>query len=139
MRRLATVVAISVAAACGAHRGGDTPPRCAPPMAVPAGFRVTAAFADPYPDRIASRTSLAGPDGRLLHRFAGVPGDIGEGLRPAGSVALAAGGRARLLGRGTVWALTWTTAGPCGARAILGSGFRRVAFLATLRRAGLLA
>ncbi|MFM8943798.1 MAG: hypothetical protein ACKOI0_00810 [Actinomycetota bacterium] len=106
---------------------------------MPSGFRVTAAFSDPYPDRVASRTSLVDDAGRLLHRFAGVPGEIGEGLRSAGSIALASGGEARLLGRGRVWALAWTAAGPCGERAVLGAGFRRRAFLEALRGVGLLA
>lgn len=138
MRRAAVILTIAVAS-CGAQRDGEAPPRCTPPMPVPAGFRVTAVFADPYPDRIASRTSLEGPGGRLLHRFAGVPGEIGEGLRPVGDVALAGGGSARLLGRGRVWAAVWSVDGPCGERAVLGAGFRRRGFLAVLRRAGLLA
>ncbi|MFM7719109.1 MAG: hypothetical protein ACKO8G_06425, partial [Actinomycetota bacterium] len=116
------------------------PPPPPPPFPVPEGFVVADSFADAYPDRIATRSTLEDDRGRTLTRFAGLEGEFGEGLPLADdAVALASGGTARLLGSQRVWALVWRTDGPCGAKAAFAGGFRRGAFLRVLREMGVLA
>lgn len=138
MRRLAAAFLVSTVVGCGGQRGGE-PPRCPPPMPVPAGFSITADLVDPFPDRIATRSSLADARGRELHRFSGLEGEFGEGLPLVeASVPLVDGSTARLLGSGRVWALVWRADGPCASRAVFASGFRRGALARVLEEVGIL-
>jgi hypothetical protein len=126
---------LAVAAACvGSGRGGaetspSGPPTCEVRFTVPAGFRVTESFEDPYPDHVGVRMGFRDPRRRELHYFAGIPGEFGEGLPLGRRVAVTTGEQARLLGEGDVWVLAWETSGPCAAHAVLGRDFTREEFL----------
>ena len=138
MRRLAAASLAATLLGCGGQRGGE-PPRCPPPIPVPAGFTVTADLVDPLGDRVATRSGLADARGRELHRFSGLEGEFGEGLPLVdASVLLADGSTARLLGSGRVWALVWRVDGPCASRAVFASGFRLRALLRVLEEVGTL-
>ena len=145
MRRgaiLAIVVAVSVAAgACApaapAHEGDDEALTCEAGFSTPPGFHATESLEDPYADHVGIRLGFADDDGRELHYFAGIPGEFGEGLPAAGTVAAGIGVGAVLQGSETTWVLSWRTPGPCGVRAVLGSGFGKEEFLGTLERAGI--
>ena len=115
----------------------DAIPTCEPGFATPAGFRQTEAFEDPYADHVGIRLGFESDDGRGLHFFAGVPGAFGEGLPVAGTIEAAGGIEGTVQGSGLTWVLTWRAPGPCGIRAVLGSGFTKGAFLDTLERAGI--
>ena len=115
----------------------DDIPTCEPGFATPHGFRQTEVFEDPYVDHVGIRLGFTSDDGRELHFFAGIPGEFGEGLPVAGSVEAAGGIEGSLQGSATTWVLTWRAPGPCGIRAVLGSGFAKSAFLDTLERAGI--
>jgi hypothetical protein len=43
-----------------------------------------------------------------------------------------------LQGSGDTWVLSWRAPGPCGVRAVLGSGFTQRSFLETLERTGII-
>jgi hypothetical protein len=113
------------------------PPACETGFTPPEGFAQTDSFTEPYADHLGVRQGFEDDRGRELHVFAGIPGEFGEGLPPGGSVTVATGESAALLGRDQVWALVWDTEGPCSARAVLGNGFGRVEFVDSLREAGI--
>ena len=114
------------------------PPVCDSRFVPAAGFEPTETFKEEYPDRIGVRLGYADREGRELHAFAGIPGEFGEGLPDAGTLALAGGRTGRLSGGpNDVWVVSWEEDGPCDPRAVLGSGFDRRAFLAILEGSGL--
>ena len=133
----------SVVTACAGEASShdETSPEEARPCEVgfttPEGFRQTERFLDPYPDHVGIRLGFVSDDGRELHSFAGVPGEFGEGLPPAGTVVVAQGLEGPLQGSNGTWVLSWRAPGPCGVRAVLGTGFTRSSFLGTLERAGI--
>ncbi len=129
--------------------GGGAVSRPAPPsgrtacevsFVTPAGFERTDTFEETYPDRVGVRVGFRDEAGRELHAFAGIPGEFGEGLPHGGTVELAAGGIGRLAGGvHRVWVLAWDEGGTCDPRVVLGKGFDRRGFLATLEEAGVVA
>jgi hypothetical protein len=127
-------------AACGARAApghDEGPPTCEPGFSTPEGFRQTERFEDPYVDHVGIRLGFVNEEGTEIHYFAGIPGEFGEGLPVSGSVEVAAGLEGPLQGSGRTWVLSWRAPGPCGVRAVLGSGFTRRSFLDTLGRAGI--
>lgn len=136
---VAVAVATATIAACAPEAPApEEPTRCAAPIADPPGFTVTQSFDETGPGHIGIRRSLADARGHELHLFAGIPGDIGEGLPVAATVTLADGGIARLLGRERVWVLAWSGAAPCTPQAVLSVGMTRRAFLGLLCDVGVL-
>lgn len=144
--RVRLVVAVLLAAVATACGGGSSPhdeshseeePTCEAGFATPEGFRQTERFRDPYPDHVGIRLGFVSEDGRELHYFAGIPGEFGEGLPAAGSVSVAVGLDGTLQGSKDTWVLSWQAPGPCGVRAVLGTGFARSEFLQTLERAAI--
>lgn len=115
------------------------PIACEVPVPDPPGFAHRATFEDASGGHIAVRRGLADPRGAELHLFAGVAGDFGEGLDPSGTVPLADGGLARLVGRARTWVVVWDVTGPCTPHAVLGTGIGRRRFLDVLCEVGLLA
>ena len=114
------------------------PPVCDVRFVPPTGFEPTETFEEKYPDRIGVRLGYADGRGRELHAFAGIPGEFGEGLPEAGTVMLAGGWTGRISGGPNgVWVVSWDEDGPCDPRAVLGSGFGRLAFLSVLEDSGL--
>lgn len=142
-RLAGAVLLASLAVACGgeassredAHSDGAQP--CESGFTTPEGFRQTERFLDPYPDHVGIRLGFVSDDGRELHFFAGIPGEFGEGLPPAGAVVVAQGLEGPLQGSEETWVLSWRAPGPCGVRAVLGTGFTRSSFLRTLERAAI--
>ena len=119
----------------GPNRSSGPPP-CETGFTPPEGFHPTERFTELYSDHLGVRQGYRDDLGRELHVFAGIPGEFGEGLPPAGSATVTTGQTAVLLGQDEVWVLSWDTAGPCAARAVLGNGFERREFLGTLQEAG---
>jgi hypothetical protein len=141
------VSSVLALAACAGGAGSSPDPgtttgslHCDAPLAPPAGFEPTETFEEAYPDRIGVRLGYADEEGRELHMFAGIPGELGEGLPDAGTVKLAGGASGRLSGGpNEVWVVSWEEGGACDPRAVLGSGFGRRAFMAVLEDSGLVA
>lgn len=141
----AFVSSVLTLVACGGGAASQpTPtserPVCEVAFVTPAGFERTNTFEESYPDRVGVRIDFRDEADRELHAFAGIRGEFGEGLPDGGTVELAAGGTGRLAGgRHLVWVLVWDEGGNCDPRAVLGKGFDRPAFLATLAEAGIVA
>lgn len=133
----------TLAVACGgegpAHDGASPEHGrvCEAGFTTPDGFRQTESFRDPYPDHVGIRLGFLSDDGREIHYFAGIPGEFGEGLPSAGTVPVAQGLEGPLQGSEGTWVLSWRAPGPCGARAVLGTGFTRSSFIQTLERAAI--
>ena len=121
----------------GCDASDDPPVMCGVRFAAPAGFEPLEPFEEQYPDHVGVRLGFRDVRGREFHVFAGIPGEFGEGLPAAGSVALTEGRIGRLAGRAEVWVLTWEEGGLCDPRAVLGNGFTREGFRAALIDAGL--
>jgi hypothetical protein len=138
----AVVVLAITAGACtprsSAHAEDDERPTCEAGFTTPAGFTATGTLEDPYADHVGIRLDFADDADRELHYFAGIPGEFGEGLPSAGKVEVAAGLEGVLQGDEGTWVLSWRAPGPCGVRAVLGSGFEREGFLDTIERAGII-
>jgi hypothetical protein len=115
----------------------DPPVVCNVRFAAPAAFEPLEPFEEEYPDHVGVRLGFRDDREREFHVFAGIPGEFGEGLPPAGSVGLTGGRNGSLAGRALVWVLTWEEGGPCDPRAVLGNGFSREEFHAALVDAGL--
>ena len=141
----AFVSSILTLVACGG--GAASPPAptteraaCEASFVTPPGFERMDTFEEPYADRVGVRVGFRDGSGRELHAFAGIPGEFGEGLPDAGTVPLASGGTGHLSGGvHQVWVLAWNEGGICDPRVLLGSGFDRGSFLATLEQAGVVA
>jgi hypothetical protein len=103
----------------------------------PAAFASQESFREDYDDHIGIRLGFRDPDGRELHLFAGIPGEIGEGLPEAGSVTLADGGSGSLIGEQQVWVVRWDEGDVCDPRAVLANGFTREEFLDVLADSGI--
>ena len=129
--------------ACGGGAATPTmqtaqPNVCEVNFVSPQGFERTDTFEERYPDRIGLRVGFRDESGRELHAFAGIPGEFGEGLPTAGVVTVAQGLEGPLQGASGTWVLSWRAPGPCGVRAVLGTGFTRSSFLRTLERAAII-
>lgn len=128
--------------ACGGGAASQPAPTsriaCEVRFVTPAGFERTDTFEETYPDRVGVRVGFRDESGRELHAFAGIRGEFGEGLSDGGTVELATGRTARLAGGAHhVWVLVWDEGGLCDPMAVLGKGFDRRGFLATLKEAGI--
>ena len=136
----ATLCLAMLAVACGggADPHDDGVPTCEPGFTTPQGFRATERFEDPYADHVGIRLGFVSDEGRELHYFAGIPGEFGEGLPGVDSIVVAERLEGPLQGSGDTWVLSWRAPGPCGVRAVLGSGFTRRSFLETLERTGII-
>jgi hypothetical protein len=139
---LAVALSISAGACSGPPDAREEPAdeditTCEPGFTAPQGFRQTEAFEDPYVDHVGIRLRFVSEDGRELHVFVGIPGEFGEGMPVAGMVRAAGGIEGSLQGSAGTWVLTWRAPGPCGTRAVLGSGFTQRTFLDTLEGAGI--
>lgn len=143
-RLVGSVLLASLAVACGGEASPDdeTSPdqerTCEAGFTTPEGFRQTESFRDPYPDHVGIRLGFIADDGREFHYFAGIPGEFGEGLPSVGVVTVAQGLEGPLQGADGTWVLSWRAPGPCGVRAVLGTGFTRSSFLRTLERAAII-
>ena len=141
MRRTAPLLAAlaAVAVACGPS-GGDAPgegaARCETGLDVPAGFHITGSDEIRQVGWIAVRESYRDENGRALHVIVGLAGEFGEGLPAAGTLVLAGGGEARLVGEGTSWLAVWDQGGPCSQRVVGGEGFGRGGFVRVLGELG---
>ena len=141
----AFVSSILTLVACGGGAASQPAPTtgrtaCEVRFVTPAGFERTDTFEETYPDRVGIRVGFRDEAGRELHAFAGIPGEFGEGLSDGGTVELASGRTARLAGGvHHVWVLVWDEGGLCDPRVVLGKGFDRRGFLATLEEAGIVA
>jgi hypothetical protein len=134
----ALAVACTREASSHDEASADEERTCQAGFTTPEGFQQTESLRDPYPDHVGIRLGFVSDDGRELHYFAGIPGEFGEGLPSAGDVMVAQGLEGPLQGGRRTWVLSWHAPGPCGARAVLGTGFTRAAFLQTLERAAII-
>lgn len=134
--RLLLAVALAAAAGCASPGAPGGPPVCEPPLAPPAGFVQVERVESRQADHVGVRTSYRASDGRELHLLAGIPGEIGEGLPAVGTVRLAEGTDARLLGQDQRWGLVWGSDGFCEPYAVIGEGFDRGSFLGLLHEVG---
>ncbi len=136
----AGLLALSAACGGGGRAGGSTaspePPRCETGFKVPAGFEPAGTFEEPAPDHVGVRLDFRDDRGRELHFSAGIAGEFGEGAAVAGSLRVATGEEATLLGGGETWILVWDEAGPCATHAVIGNGFTRDGFVSVLRESG---
>jgi len=122
-------------------RAGADPgpvPECQTELAAPRGFRLVSHQHVEYDDHLGSRLRLKAPHGRTLFYNVGIPGEFAEGADLRGVTSVLDDHEANLYGAGSVWVLTWDEGGPCGANVVIGNGFAKRVFLATLTGAGLL-
>lgn len=153
MKRRASIwvvlLAVLGAACSGARRppghghGDEVSPvpkaRCdAPAVPVPEGFLLVRSTERPRLGTPGIHRTYRDGSGRRLDVLLGIEGEVGEGLPLVSRVPLAGGLRARLLGRGSTWILTWDELPPCGPTAVIGNGMGRAAFSALVRGTGLL-
>lgn len=135
-RRL-TAGLLALSAACGGGSAASPePPRCETRFTVPAGFEQTGSLEEPAPDHVGVRLDFLDGEGRELHYAVGIAGEFGEGASVAGSLRVATGEDATLLGGGQTWILVWESAGPCATHALIGNGFSRGTFIEVLRESG---
>jgi hypothetical protein len=137
--RVAFVLCLALAGCAGrvAQPSTDDLPMCDVRFAAPTGFAPIETFEDPYPDHVGVRLGFQDPEGRQFHVLSGIPGEIGEGLPAAGSVALSEGRSGELVGRDEVWVVVWDEGDVCDPRAVIGDGFTRPEFEDLLGQAGL--
>lgn len=117
----------------------STPSRvvCDVRFAAPSGFGPLEPLEVEYDDHVGVRLDFRDERLREVHVFAGIPGEIGEGLPSAGWVTLNEGGPLRVVGRDRVWVVVWDEGDICDPRAVLVTGFSRREFVATLAEMGL--
>jgi hypothetical protein len=116
-----------------------TPSRvvCDVRFAAPSGFGPLEPFEVEYDDHVGVRLDFRDERRREVHVFAGIPGEIGEGLPSAGWVTLNEGGPRRVVGRDQVWVVVWDEGDICDPRAVLVNGLSRREFVTTLAEMGL--
>lgn len=122
--------------------GGTQEPRpsrvvCDVRFAAPSGFGPLEPFEEEYDDHVGVRLGFRDERRREVHVFAGIPGEIGEGLPSAGWVTLNEGGPKRVVGRDQVWVVVWDEGDICDPRAVLVNGLSRREFVTTLAEMGL--
>ena len=140
IRRLAVpLLLVLVAPACGGSVAEAPDERivCEVRFAAPSGFAPLDTFEEDYPDHVGVRLGFRDAQLREFHVLVGIPGEIGEGLPPAGELMLSEGRTARLLGRDRVWIAVWTEDDLCDPRAVIGNDFTRDEFIQALTNAGL--
>lgn len=140
MRRVAALLLLLAACTGGGERErGGTPSvtACEPPMAAPAGFEPLPRFEEEYADHVGVRLGYRDAERREVHVSVGIPGEWGEGLPFGGTVELADGGTAALLGRGReAWLAVWDEGDLCDPRVVLTNGFTRRQFVDLLEDLG---
>jgi hypothetical protein len=104
-------------------------------FAAPSGFGPLEPFEEEYDDHVGVLLGFRDERRREIHVFAGIPGEIGEGLPSAGWVTLN-GGPLRVVGRDQVWVVVWDEGDICDPRAVLVSGLSRREFVTTLAEMG---
>lgn len=139
MRRTFVVLLLATTACTVGGTPETTPSRvvCDLRFAAPSGFGPLEPFEEEYDDHVGVRLGFRDERRREVHVFAGIPGEIGEGLPSAGWVTLNEGGPKRVVGRGEVWVVVWDEGDVCDPRAVLVNGFSRREFVATLAEMGL--
>lgn len=139
MRRTFVVLLLATTACTVGGTPETTPSRvvCDLRFAAPSGFGPLEPFEEEYDDHVGVRLGFRDERRREVHVFAGIPGEIGEGLPSAGWVTLYEGGPKRVVGRGEVWVVVWDEGDVCDPRAVLVNGFSRREFVATLAEMGL--
>ena len=116
----------------------SSPVVCETRFAAPSGYGPLQSFEEEYDDHVGGTKGLRDESPREIHVFAGIPGEIGEGLPPAGRVRLTEGRRVLwAVGRGEVWVVVWNEGDICDPRAVLVSGLSRREFVTTLEDMGL--
>jgi hypothetical protein len=106
-------------------------------FAAPSGFGPREPLEVEYDDHVGVRLDFRDERRREVHVFAGIPGEIGEGLPSAGWVTLNEGGPKRVVGRDQVWVVVWDEGDICDPRAVLVNGLSRREFVTTLAEMGL--
>lgn len=148
MRLVIPSLAVGLAFLVTACPGGETEraPTSEPSVQVcqvdttpPPEFRLQNTIRRSERDHVGVRRSFVDAAGRVVHFFSGISGEFGEGMSVAGSLTLAGGEEARLLGTGQDWVLVWSSSGPCAAHAVIGNGFARGEFIRVLEASGVLA
>ena len=114
-----------------------SPVVCDVRFAAPSGFGPLEPFEEEYDDHVGVRLGFRDERRREIHVFAGIPGEIGEGLPSAGRVRLTEGRTASVVGRGEVWVVVWNERDICDPRAVLVNGLSRREFVDTLAEMGL--
>jgi hypothetical protein len=147
-RRPLLTVGLVFLSAFGCTGGGDDaatgPPSCRPELTVPDGFAAVETFEQDQPGNadveahVGVRLSLRDHDGRDVLMAAGIPGEWGEGMSPAGEVSLAEGRTVALLtaNRNDTWLARWDEGDRCDPRVLIGNGYSRQEFIELLARAG---
>jgi len=139
IRRVSIGLLLVALGACGGSVGSatDRRPVCEVRFAAPVGFAPIETFEDDYADHVGVRLGYRDDRQREFHVLVGIPGEIGEGLPPAGSLDLREGRIGTLVGEGTVWVVVWNEHDVCDPRAVIGNGFTRSGFEEFLGDAGL--
>ena len=135
----ASLGATLLASCTGGGEGDGSPgaPRCANPVKGPDGWILVRTRDVREGDHVGVRQEYRDPRGRRLFFLLGISGEVGEGLPFAGTIPVADGSEARLLGRDLTWALAWEAEPPCSATAVIGQGMPRSRFLAEMRETGI--
>jgi hypothetical protein len=135
------VVLLLATMACtvgGTDEPTPSPVVCETRFAAPSGYGPLEPFEVKYDDHVGVRLGFRDERRREVHVFAGIPGEIGEGLPSAGRVRLTEGRRVLwAVGRGEVWVVVWNEGDICDPRAVLVNGLSRREFVATLVEMGL--
>lgn len=141
MRRTFVLLLLATTACTVGGTEQPTPSRvmCDVRFAAPPGFGPLEPFEEEYDDHVGVRLGFRDERRREVHLFAGIPGEIGEGLPSAGRVRLTDGRTVGVFGRGEVWVVVWNERDICDPRAVLVNGLSRREFLSTLAEMGLAA
>jgi hypothetical protein len=141
--RCTFLVLLLATTACTVGGTGEPTPSplvCEVRFAAPSGYRPLEPFEVKYDDHVGVRLGFRAERRREVHVFAGIPGEIGEGLPSAGRVRLTEGRRVLwAVGRGEVWVVVWDEGDICDPRAVLVNGLSRREFVTTLAEMGLAA
>jgi hypothetical protein len=139
VRRTFVLLLLATTACTVGETQEPTPSRvvCDLRFAAPSGFGPLEPLEVEYDDHVGVRLDLRDERRREVHVFAGIPGEIGEGLPSAGRVRLTDGRTVPVVGRGEVWVAVWNERDICDPRAVLVNGLSRREFVTTLAEMGL--
>lgn len=139
MRRTFVLLLLATTACTvgGTQQPTPSPVVCDVRFAAPSGFGPLEPLEVEYDDHVGVRLDFRDDRRREVHVFAGIPGEIGEGLPSAGWVTLNEGGPRRVVGRDQVWVVVWDEGDICDPRAVLVNGLSRREFVTTLAEMGL--
>lgn len=142
MIRLLSLLFLALVALPGCSPSGQSAsedrPKCQVGFATPSGFEPLETFEEKERGHMGVRLGFRDQDRREFYVAAGIPGEWGEGMAPAGTVTLRGGRTAPLLSaaEGT-WLVRWDVGDPCDPRVVIGNGFSRQEFLELLAATGL--